>query len=247
MPCLIGRLLFIWMWSTITSLFILQGYMKMYFPEKLTPSVTRLWILIARCSVSESALVQAALYVAGFPCKAFSRLRTKSDWLDDAKAKPFFGCISNLRRLQPVVSWWMDIDIFLQTSELFLLFVCHWGWCAGECSWHWSCHGRSAGPHQATVARLPIVCHQNQPATWLCFKMFTHNCLTRLCWIRKYLGVAVDRNRYYFFLVRKEYLMGNLGDIVEHTLQLLANQFANFIVPWLGAQVYKFPWLGCNL
>lgn len=44
------------------------------------------------------------LYTAGFPCKAFSRLRTFSLWLKDPEAQPFYGCVKNIKRLKPLVS-----------------------------------------------------------------------------------------------------------------------------------------------
>lgn len=45
------------------------------------------------------------IYVAGFPCKAFSRLRTFSLWLSDPEARPFYGVVANIKRMKPRVSW----------------------------------------------------------------------------------------------------------------------------------------------
>lgn len=52
---------------------------------------------------------QVDIYVAGFPCKAFSRLRSFSLWLEDPQARPFYGCISNIKRLRPCASWLLTL------------------------------------------------------------------------------------------------------------------------------------------
>lgn len=49
-------------------------------------------------------LSQVMLYFAGFPCKAFSRLRHVSLLLRDPQAKQFFEVIRTVRRVKPVVS-----------------------------------------------------------------------------------------------------------------------------------------------
>ena len=46
---------------------------------------------------------KADIYVAGFPCKAFSRLRSFSLWLQDPQAKPFYACVNNIKRIKPCV------------------------------------------------------------------------------------------------------------------------------------------------
>jgi len=47
---------------------------------------------------------QVDIYAAGFPCKAFSRMRTFSLWLQDPEARPFYGCVSNIKSLRPRAS-----------------------------------------------------------------------------------------------------------------------------------------------
>ncbi len=54
--------------------------------------------------VLRHCLLEAAIYIAGFPCKAFSRLRQTSEWLSDEAAKPFYGCIENIKTIRPVAT-----------------------------------------------------------------------------------------------------------------------------------------------
>lgn len=46
---------------------------------------------------------QVHVYCAGFPCKAFSALRTHSDWLNDSQAKQFWAVRDTIQELQPLV------------------------------------------------------------------------------------------------------------------------------------------------
>ena len=41
------------------------------------------------------------VYVAGFPCKAFSALRTFTDWLDDEQARQFWKVRDTIKELKP--------------------------------------------------------------------------------------------------------------------------------------------------
>ena len=44
---------------------------------------------------------QVDLYVAGFPCKAFSALRAESDWLQDPQARQFYKCAETAKAVKP--------------------------------------------------------------------------------------------------------------------------------------------------
>lgn len=44
---------------------------------------------------------QVDIYVAGFPCKAFSALRAESNWLADAQARQFYKCAETAEVVQP--------------------------------------------------------------------------------------------------------------------------------------------------
>ena len=59
--------------------------------------------LIIRYKKNEK-LSQVMMYFAGFPCKAFSKLRHVSLLLRDPQAKQFFEVIRTVRRLKPVAS-----------------------------------------------------------------------------------------------------------------------------------------------
>ena len=48
---------------------------------------------------------QVAVYIAGFPCRAFSRLRWKSDFLADPEARQFFEVLRTMRGVQPAAAW----------------------------------------------------------------------------------------------------------------------------------------------
>lgn len=47
---------------------------------------------------------QVDIYVAGFPCKAFSRLRHKTELLQDEEAKQFFAVRDTIKDLRPRVA-----------------------------------------------------------------------------------------------------------------------------------------------
>lgn len=44
---------------------------------------------------------QVDIYVAGFPCKAFSALRAESDWLQDPQARQFYKCAETAKAVKP--------------------------------------------------------------------------------------------------------------------------------------------------
>ena len=48
------------------------------------------------------------LYVAGFPCKAFSRLRAKTKGLKDPQARQFFGVCRAIKDTAPKATWLGD-------------------------------------------------------------------------------------------------------------------------------------------
>lgn len=56
---------------------------------------------------------------------------------------------------------------------------------------------------------------------------------------RQQFGVNLARERYYFLLVRKEYLTGELAAIASKTLTDLRNKF-DHCEPWWGAQGFVF-------
>ena len=45
--------------------------------------------------------LQVDIYVAGFPCKAFSKLREKTDGLQDKEAQPFYEVTSVMKEIRP--------------------------------------------------------------------------------------------------------------------------------------------------
>ena len=52
--------------------------------------------------------------------------------------------------------------------------------------------------------------------------------------LRKSVGVNVDRARYYFFIVFKAYLAGDLSEVVSATLEKNSDAYDER-VPWPGA------------
>ena len=55
---------------------------------------------------------EVGIYLAGFPCKAFSSLRWVSEFLNDEAAKPFFGVKNNMEVARPIVTWPMFPQIY---------------------------------------------------------------------------------------------------------------------------------------
>lgn len=64
-----------------------------------------------------SSCGQVALYTAGFPCKAFSKLRVHTDWLDDVEARQFYAVRNTIQSTQPLV------PLLLQTEFMYSKFV----------------------------------------------------------------------------------------------------------------------------
>lgn len=54
-------------------------------------------------TVSAREPLQVDIYIAGFPCKAFSKLREKSDGLQDKEALPFHEVTSVMKEIRPKV------------------------------------------------------------------------------------------------------------------------------------------------
>lgn len=50
-------------------------------------------------------LAQVSLYIAGFPCKAFSKLRAVSRWLEDKESKQFYKCAQTIHDVKPIAVW----------------------------------------------------------------------------------------------------------------------------------------------
>lgn len=50
---------------------------------------------------------QISVYVAGFPCKAFSKLRGMTGWLQDKEAMQFISCAKTIKTVRPAVSWYV--------------------------------------------------------------------------------------------------------------------------------------------
>ena len=73
---------------------------------------------------SSEVAVKVAIYVAGFPCKAFSALRYMSDWMEDAEAQPFYGCISNMKRCRPVAASLHESHNICKIITLFHIVLC---------------------------------------------------------------------------------------------------------------------------
>lgn len=48
---------------------------------------------------------QIDIYVAGFPCRAFSKLRWKSPWLADPEARQFYAVRDTIRDVRPKATW----------------------------------------------------------------------------------------------------------------------------------------------
>lgn len=57
------------------------------------PQLRLVLVLVTSCKV--------ALYVAGFPCKAFSNLRHRTEWLEDKEARQFYMVRDCVKRVQP--------------------------------------------------------------------------------------------------------------------------------------------------
>lgn len=85
-----------------------------------------------------------------------------SNWLEDREAKQFYGCISNMRRLEPVATWF-DCDsthmvypgpaLILQQG-LNILLNFNRGWTARECLGHKESVEGSQSAHRGTVAGI---------------------------------------------------------------------------------------------
>ncbi len=50
------------------------------------------------------AWCQVAFYIAGFPCKAFSKLRHITAWLEDSEARQFYACVDAIKELEPIAT-----------------------------------------------------------------------------------------------------------------------------------------------
>lgn len=72
--------------------------------SNLQKKIVAMFSFNALTCCNSSALIpplQVGVYVAGFPCKAFSALRHMSGWLQDEQAKQFYGVVNNIRVVQP--------------------------------------------------------------------------------------------------------------------------------------------------
>ena len=73
--------------------------------SSLENEATLSWVFFA--DVAEQFFIldhknaQVDIYVAGFPCKAFSALRAESNWLADAQARQFYKCAETAEVVQP--------------------------------------------------------------------------------------------------------------------------------------------------
>ncbi|CAL1166955.1 unnamed protein product [Cladocopium goreaui] len=156
-----------------------QEYIKANFPDAELYHDVLSWEV-------EKFVDKVDIYAAGFPCKAFSRMRTFSLWLQDPEARPFYGCVSNIKSLRPRAA------VMENVMGIALVMV--------EVKDH-------------LVKELPeydiyiIVLSPHQ------------------------FGVNLNRERYYFLLVRKEYAIGDLEAITTQTLTDLEKKFEHS-EPW---------------
>ncbi len=117
-----------------------------------------------------TVLGQAAIYVAGFPCKAFSRLRTASMWLDDPQAQQFYGVVENIRVSGPIVLWLHWVFQFESACSILSLTL-NWDRGPGECHGPVIRDGRHWGAPWEGVGRIRLDANCFVSATWYDIKV----------------------------------------------------------------------------
>lgn len=124
--------------------------------------------------------MQVDIYIAGFPCKAFSRLREKTDGVEDKEALPFYEVKNTMKEVRPKAG---GSSRFYMQHFLSLSDGVGWGlppWeCIGDLPIHRSDHRtldkRAAGLHHRAQGHWPETCSNNlswcSVVTWTFFNV----------------------------------------------------------------------------
>lgn len=184
-----------------------------------------------------------AIYAAGFPCKAFSKLRAHTLWLDDPQAKQFFEVTRTIQAVQPIAACLQllcnDDDaalapIFFPAAPGFEVALLENVLGIKPVLPEVLDHLRKMLPQYEIMIRIvdPFFGLKRLVAVYCSSSI-------NLRKMRKLLGVNVSRRRYYFFLVLKDYLaVKSMEEQIQSTFAQLETAFPDN-VPWQGPRVVK--------
>lgn len=207
-------------------------------------------------STGVGLVVQVDFYIAGFPCKAFSRLRTSTDWLKDREAEQFWEVKRTVQQIRPkawesnsvVFHWACFYCVCLLLIDWYYLVFGRW--CCWRMCWvytqslmkllqHWPKPFLDTSLNSASWTRcLPInsaIMREGAFVPWhfptRVLEIFPSPCP------RSEFGTKTSTRKYYFFLINRRFLAAPLsfGDSIDATAAALRASAEACSIPWLGA------------